>query len=400
MKILHVIPSLGWERGGPTAVIRGLARCQAEAGHRVTVLTTNQGMRDGRSGPDLGRHINVQRLKVIGPDRLAYTPGFARAMRSAIRDTDIVHVHSIFTNPVHVALREAREAEVPTILRPCGHLHRYSLSRSWWLKWPYLKIWGGSIRRACRSWHYTSEVEAAESWPWDSSPRFVLPNGIDPEEYTVERVPARAAVSLRWPELSDSPYVLFLGRLHPKKRLDLLIETFLAGAPLPFKLAIAGPDEVGQWEKVSAKYLRDSAARRRIVRLAAVTGQDKVCLLAGACLFALPSEHENFGVAALEALAVGTPVLLSPQVDLAAAAVADGVGYVAALERKLWRDRLASLLADISALDSLADKARTWARENFSWSYLAAELSRHYEWVIAGCPTGASVETTLAKSTV
>src|SRR5207253_8487615 len=61
----------------------------------------------------------------------------------------LMHVHSIFTNPTHVALREALAADVPTVFRPCGQLHRYSLRRSRWRKWGYLKLWGRMVRRAC-----------------------------------------------------------------------------------------------------------------------------------------------------------------------------------------------------------------------------------------------------------
>src|SRR5262249_23739144 len=161
-------------------------------------------------------------LPVVGPARLAYAPGFAAAVRARLRASDVVHVHSVFTNPVHVTLRAARAAGVPVVLRPCGHLHHYSLRRSAWRKRLYLALWGRRLRAACTAWHYTSAQEAAESWPWDDSPRFVLPNGIEPAAYAVDRDRAAAAVRRRWPEVGARPYVLFLGRLHPKKRLDLL----------------------------------------------------------------------------------------------------------------------------------------------------------------------------------
>jgi glycosyltransferase involved in cell wall biosynthesis len=391
MNILHVIPSLAWERGGPSAVVRALVRHQTEAGHRVSILTTNQGLRHGQKPIDLGPGAIVSQLSVLGSDRIAYSPGFARAARAELRDVDVAHVHSIFTHPIHVALREARVLEVPAILRPCGQLHLYSLTRSRWQKWAYLKLWGRMVRGACRAWHYTSDHEAHDSWPWDSSPRFVLPNGIEPAEYDVDRARARVTVAKRWPQLGDAPYVLFLGRLHPKKRLDLLMEAFLAGSPAPAKLVVAGPDQDGHWDRLAASYLNNRAANGRVIRVEMVTGKDKINLLAGACLFALPSEHENFGIAALEALAVGTVALLSPHVDLAEAAVAEGIAYSAPLEAKVWSDQFASLLADIPALELLSDKARIWARDNYSWSYLASELTRHYESVTRGAGVPARI---------
>jgi glycosyltransferase involved in cell wall biosynthesis len=346
------------------------------------VLTTNQGLRNGEQAVSLVRDVEVEQFRVRGPDRLAYAPGIAGAVKARLRGSDVVHVHSIFTYAAHVALREALAADVPAVFRPCGQLHRYSLRSSRWRKWGYLKVCGSMVRRVCTAWHYTSENEAAESWPWDSSPRFVLPNGIEPDDYRFERKEAREIVRKTWPQIDDSPYVLFLGRLHPKKRIDLLLEAFLDGAPPDFKLVVAGPDECNLWGSLAEQFLPKSAANGRVLQVGTVGGTDKVALLAGATLFALPSEHENFGVAALEALAAGTSVLLSPHVDFAEAAVAAGLAYTAPLETGAWRQRLATLLAAPADLDRLAPRAREWVNAEFSWSRISSQLLSQYQRVL------------------
>src|SRR5262249_3898598 len=139
----------------------------------------------------LAQSVTVERLPVWGPDRVAYAPGFAPAVRSRLRTSDIVHIHSILTHPVHAALREALAAGVPVALRPCGQLHPYSLGRSRWQKQAYLALWGRMVQSACSAWHYTSEREADASWPGDDSPRFVVPNGIEPGEFATDRGKAR-----------------------------------------------------------------------------------------------------------------------------------------------------------------------------------------------------------------
>jgi len=272
---------------------------------------------------------------------------------------------------------------VPVVLRPCGHLHDYSLRRSALRKRVYLAIGGRMVRRACTAWHYTSANESAHSWPGDESPRFVLPNGIEPALYDIDRAEARAAVGHAWPQLGVAPYVLFLGRLHPKKRLDLLLEAFLRGAAPGVKLVVAGPDECDLWPALVCRFL-SSAAAERVLRVGTVSGRDKVTLLAAARLFVLPSEHENFGVAALEALACGTPVLLSPHVDLAAAAFAEEAVHVAPLELDAWGERLAALSAGDGDSEA-SDRARHLVAEQFGWGRLAQELEGHYRWILAGC---------------
>jgi glycosyltransferase involved in cell wall biosynthesis len=376
MRILHVIPSIGRERGGPTAVIQALARHQVAAGHRVTIATTDQGTRHGESRVPLPGGVAIEMSRVVGPDRIAYAPRFALRLRHLLSDCDIAHVHSVFTYPVHAMLREALAKEVPVVLRPCGHLHRYSLSRSSWQKQQYLQRCGAMIRQACSVWHFTSDDEAAESWPWDDSPRFVLPNGVEPAEFAIDRERARAEVDRAWPQLKGSRFVLFLGRLHPKKRLNLLIEAFLAGAPSDCCLVVAGPDEAGLWPRLSAGL--SASASKRMVRVNTVQGSQKAELLAAAAVFALPSEHENFGIAVLESLAAGTPVLVSPHVDLAPAVVAAGLGRAVPLDVHQWREALADALSN-SASRTVAEAARAWVAEHYAWSTIAAELERHYQ---------------------
>jgi glycosyltransferase involved in cell wall biosynthesis len=374
MRILHVIPGLTRERGGPSVVVEGLVRHQSAVGHQVAVLTTDQGVRHGEHEVPLPSPVTLDRASVCGPDRLAYAPGYRTLVRTRLGHADVVHVHSIFTYPVHVTLREAAAAGVPVLLRPCGQLHRYSLRQSRWLKWAYLKLWGRMVRRSCTAWHYTSQRESAESWPWDDSPRFVLPNGIEPAEFAVDRHRARQRVSECWPQLGDAPYVLFLGRLHPKKRLDLLLEAFLTGAPTGFKLIVAGPDVHGLWPGLAGRWLATSRSAARVLRVGALGGDDKINLLAGANMFALPSEHENFGIAALEALAAGTRVLLSPHVDLAEAVVNTGWGEVLPLEPQLWRNRFAALSAEVHQAASICRDVAA----RYSWSRIAQELEQHY----------------------
>src|SRR5262249_49775172 len=159
------IPGLTRERGGPTSVIQALVHHQVEAGHDVTVLTTDQGARNGEWAVELHPGAEVMRLAVWGPDRIAYAPGFGQLVRRQLRVSDVVHVHSLFTYPIHVVLRAAAVAGVPVVLRPCGLLHRYSLGQSRWQKRGYLAMWGRMVRKACNAWHYTSEQEATGSWP-------------------------------------------------------------------------------------------------------------------------------------------------------------------------------------------------------------------------------------------
>lgn len=391
MRILHVIPGLTVERGGPSAVLHALARHQTALGHQVAVLTTEQGQRAGETPLTLGDAAAVETVPVVGPDFVAYAPDFRDAVRRHLPQADVVHIHSLFTYPVHVALREALAAGVAVVHRPCGHLHRYSLARSKWRKRCYLTLWGDLVRRACTAWHYTSAAEAAESWPGLTGRGFVLPNGIEPAEHGMDRTAARQTVNRLLPGLGEAPYVLFLGRLHPKKRLDLLLAAFVRGVPPRYHLVVAGPDEARLWPALAQRHVQSSAAGR-VWRLDLVRGEAKQALLSAAALFALPSEHENFGVAALEALASGTPVLLSPHVDLADAVVAARLGWTVPLDVDAWSRQLADRLTSPERLAAIAERAPAWVCEHYAWDRLVPELIERYRWTQAGCPGAAPPE--------
>lgn len=385
MRILHVIPGLTAERGGPSTVLAALCQHQATAGHEVHVLSTDQGARSGETPITLPRTIHHKVCRVVGPDRVAYAPGLAAELAALLPRIDLVHAHSIFTYPIHVTLRTALRFGTPVILRPCGLLHPYSLQRSRGVKRWYLRLWGRRTRAACHAWHYTSKREADLSWPHDGSRSFVLPNGFEAPAAMDPRH-ARDLVAREWSGLGNCPYVLFLGRLHPKKRLDLLAEAFLAGAPSTWRLAVVGPDEEKVWQDLQQRF-GPHPRWGDLVRINTVSGEKKTALLTAAGFFALPSEHENFGVAALEALALGTPLLLSPHVDLVEDLDAGDAVTVIPLETVQWQRRLAALLATPERHQATARDRAPGIRAQFSWARLTDDLLRYYQEIVASSPT-------------
>ena len=382
MKIVHVIPGLTRERGGTTAIVEGLVREQV-ATHEVTVLTTDQGARNGEQASTLADGVRLVRSEVRGPDRWSYSPEFAALAARELAACDLVQVHTIFTYPSHVALRTAHRLGRPVVLTPAGVLHPYSLQKSRLIKAAYLARYGASIRRAVSAWHYASQAEADQSWPHDRSPRFIVPYGVRPEQFRMSRPEAAAVVARLWPQLADVPYVLFLSRLHRKKNVEFLVRQFLATAPGRGKLVVAGPDEENLWADIARSL---PAVAERVVRIPMVTGEARTALLARATVFALSSEHENFGIVALEALAAGAPVLLSPHVDMAFAPELQRWVQVAPLEPQAWQTALTAALArPLSTTDD--GELRAVIDRHYSWAAIARSMDDRYHWVLAGCPT-------------
>jgi glycosyltransferase involved in cell wall biosynthesis len=127
----------------------------------------------------------------------------------------------------------------------------------------------------------------------------------------------------KFPQLRGERLLLFLGRLHPKKGCDLLLEAF-AHTETPLHLVLAGPCD----DATFLSRLQELARGRAVTFAGMLRGRDKWAALAAAEAFILPSHQENFGIAVAEALACGTPVLISDKVNIWREIADDGAGLV------------------------------------------------------------------------
>jgi glycosyltransferase involved in cell wall biosynthesis len=127
--------------------------------------------------------------------------------------------------------------------------------------------------------------------------------------------------------LRNKRVLLFLGRLHPKKGCDILIDAFAQVADDSVALVVAGPDQVG-WQTELHQRAEKLKITSRVVFPGMLQGQLKRAAFAVADAFVLPSHQENFGIAVVEALAVGLPVLISNRINIWREIDQDRAGYV------------------------------------------------------------------------
>jgi glycosyltransferase involved in cell wall biosynthesis len=216
---------------------------------------------------------------------------------------------------------------------------------------------------------YTTEEERRRAGDFARQPGVVVPLGID--------VPApangdpREEMLRRWPELSGKKVVLFLGRLHPKKGLDLLVRAFAAIARrrADAVLVLAGPDdgivrELGEW-------LRAERIESRVLLTGMLRGEDKAAMLRGADVFVLASYAENFAIAVAEAMAESRPVVISDQVYIWREVAAAEAGLVVRCDAGELESALDKLLADGALADRMGRNGRRLVEERFRWDEIA-----------------------------
>lgn len=373
LRVLHVVPSFypAVRYGGPIQSVRSLAQAQARRGDDVHVYTTNV---DGPTESDvpLAQPVDDGGVKVwyfatgIGR-RLYRSPDMARALWANVKTFDIVHIHSVFLWTTSAAAHVARRLGVPYIIAPRGMLVGDLISRkSTVIKRAWIMLLDRRNIERAAAVHATSQLEVDEFRALGFHPyRTVLvANGVDFPEVQ-EALAARR----------EGHTILFLGRVNWKKGLDRLIPAMrnVSGA----RLLIAGNDDENYRPKLEA-LARASGVEDRVEFLGPVYGDDKWALIRAAKLLVLPSYSENFGIVALEAMACGCPVVLTPEVGIAKAIGEAGAGIVSDGDPERLGHAIAALLANPELRRTMGEVGRRLARERFSWDAIAEQMDDAY----------------------
>jgi glycosyltransferase involved in cell wall biosynthesis len=394
MRVLHVTPYFApaFVYGGPPRSILGLCRALHRLGIGVQVLTTTANGA-GELPASLSRDgcyegVAVRYLAHAFPRRMFGARGLLTALREEVGQCDIVHVHGLWNLPAWLAARQAGRAGVPYVLSPRGMLDRGSLGHhavrkrmAYWLV-ERRTLAGAALL------HATSPAEALTLEARGLGvPIAIVPNGVD--------IPARArhsagVVRRRLGLPGQAPLIVFLGRIHPAKRLDLLAGAFerVRAAGMDAHLVIAGPDELGHRRRVEPAF----AASAPLVRWTGELGDDdKWALLADASALVLCSDSESFGMSVLEALAVAVPVVVTrtcPWKDVDEF----GCGHWVPQNSLAIAEGLLHLLAHPAAARDMGRRGAALVRERYSWEPISRAMAERYESVLAGAarPTGIS----------
>ena len=286
------------QMGGPSNAIYWQAKALTKAGHDVTVVATSQ---------SLPKSVPLNRWLSLDCGRVIYTrnPHFYLPVKhiwyswQAIRQAEIVHINSLFYPASLAWVLMSRLLRKPIVWSPHGELSPVALRFR-----PRLKRLLLSVFRLCRSslcFHATSDTETTHIRQY-----FGANTQVGEIHNTMEFASPVVRVA--------RPYLLFMGRLHPIKAVDRLLEALSTSRQFlesGYSLLIAGPIS----DKAHAQRLNEQVATLKLSAkvsfLGPVYGEQKEQLYANARLLILPSHSENFGNVVIESLAQGTPVVAS-----------------------------------------------------------------------------------------
>ena len=360
MRHLHFVQSIEpLEGGGLGRAAVDLHRALAAAGEASSLVTTCRGVPAPVSG-------GVAQFLRSAPSKAYFSPTLWKAAVAMVAGCDVVHGHGFYTGVNWALGRAARRTGRPLVYHPHGMLEPWILGRSRGKKALAHWIFENANFAHARLWRALTEREAGQIRGLGiKAPVVVAPNGIDVAAFDA---PAPAIANER-------KVILFLGRIHPKKGLPLLLSAWSQAKQFHtgWEIVIAGPDEEGHRAQLESQIVAEGLGNS--VRFVGVVGgAEKTAWLQAADLFVLPSHSEGFSVAILESLGSRTPVLATRACNFPAIEPS-GAGWLCDVEAgSLARALDAALSADDAERRQRGLAGRALVERDYTWSAIAQKL--------------------------
>ena len=326
LKILQLVHTLDPSVGGVATSVLALSRGLARRGHKIDIVVLDEASAPWIQDVDLSVHA-------LGSGLTSYR--YSRALLPWLRkhggEYDRVVVNGIWQYLSLAAWRRYAGSSIPYYVFPHGMLdpwfkETFPLKHlKKWLYWPWAEY---RVLRDAAAVIFTSEEERLQArksfWLYRAREK-VSPLGVEASPILPN---AKSEFLSRYPQLLSTRNFLFLGRLHPKKGCDILLDAFARlSSRESTSLILAGPDQIG-WEKDLRRQVESLNLTDRVVFTGMLQGAMKQGAFASADAFVLPSHQENFGISVVEALAAGIPVLISNRVNIWREIDADRAGYI------------------------------------------------------------------------
>ena len=387
MKVVQVVPHIGAESSGPSYSVPMLCHGLVENGVKTQLCFLRE----------IPQWLKGEKFKIANyPQRdnfnLGWSPEMARGLREACQTADVIHGNSLWMMPNVYPFWAVKGTKCKLVVAPRGTLAAWSLKKGWLKK----KIFGWLLQNQVLSradmFHATSEKEYEEI----RAAGYKQPVAIVPIGMEVPETRLRSKVEVVGGE-GRLHRVAFFGRLHKVKAVDRLVQAWeiitkesnhncqpqpaISTSFHDWELVVAGPDN-GIRDELEQYIAEHKVPRVRFV--GEINGVAKYDFLSASDIYVLPSFTENFGITVAEALACGTPAIVSRGTPW------HGVGNNRC---GWWVENTPGVLAEtMRQAMSISDEERSamgkngkeWIRRDFSWEGIGAKMKAAYEWLLNG----------------
>jgi len=378
VKILHVVPFFSPALGGSVEVPYQLCKELAKRGHQITIYTSDYKL--DLPYVDSLRGVRVCSFRTFSSwSNLYITPHMAGVARKETSQFDIIHLHHFRTFQSIVAHHYTQKYGIPYVLQAHGTVLR--LVERQRLKRLFDIFFGYRLLKHSARVIAVADLEVGQyqamGVPEDKIE--TVPNAIDPSQYA--DLPDRGAFRRKNGIGREEKVVLYLGRIHKSKGIDLLVEAFsgLPGAGNNARLVIVGPD--GGYLPQAKEAVARFGVGERVMFTGPLYQRDKLEAYVDADVYALSSSHEMFPLTVLEAWMCGLPVITTDRCGVADW-VKDRGGYVVPYDPAALRHALEMMLANESLRKEFGEQGRKLVLEQFTWSVAAGKVEDLYNDVL------------------
>jgi glycosyltransferase involved in cell wall biosynthesis len=369
-KIIQITPAISEESSGPSYSVRRLTESLIEIGRDVELVSLEW--------PNTPKINILHTFPIYGNTRIGRSPELfdwlnKRASKTA--NTPIFHNHGMWQMNAVYPGTIANKYNIPYIVSPRGTFSQKAFNSGSIIKKCFWPLYQRPSFKNVSLFHATSYQEYLDIRNRGfKQPVSIIPNGID--------IPPRFEKSEQ-----SIRTLLFLGRIHPIKGLDLLLPAWkiLQDKFPDWQLRIIGNDfgyhgTTGYKNKIIK--LSNQLKIKRVIFSDALFGIEKWKAYSDSDIYILPTYSENFGVTVAEALSSGIPVIVTkgaPWENIEKI----GAGYWTDIKIESLTNAMEKLmLMTPYEINKMGEKGRDWMINEYSWNYIANKMSNMYDWVV------------------
>ncbi|HEX4166830.1 MAG TPA: glycosyltransferase [Bryobacteraceae bacterium] len=376
---IHVVSHLDPKYGGLSSAVPALSSAVAAATGQPNQLAAFC-LPDEHFVPTVTPGVTIEYFP-LGRSQWFRSPERRQKFRALVRQSSGVHIHGLWQASTSAAARLAQTEKKPYVISAHGMLESWALANKRIKKSLYAALFERANLRAAAGLHALTEAEAADYRRFGlTNPITVIPNGVD-----VPAAPSPELFFQHFKNLAGRRIVLFLGRIHFKKGLDLLADAWarLSRQFPAAHLVLAGPDFEGTQARIVER-LRTHGIAEDVTFAGMLSGNLKWSALAAAECFVLPSYSEGLSVSVLEAMGMGLPVVITEQCNLPEVAT-HGCGWTIRPKTEELEAALVGLLrATRESRQTCGANGRKLVAERFTWHVIGRQMGSLYERLAGG----------------
>jgi glycosyltransferase involved in cell wall biosynthesis len=381
MKILFVIPALGSVYGGPSKCVLDLAEVLGRQGVDLDIVTTTANGANRLNIPTQiwikEKFYRIQYFSYSNFIDYKFSWSLTRWLFQNISNYDLVHTHAIFSYPTLPAHLACQIYKIPYLMTPHGMLEPWALSYKSRKKNFYFNLFEKrSLQRAIAIQILASTEAINVKQLGLKSPLVLVPNGIYQNDF--QELPNSEIFYQKFPEIRNKTLILFLGRIDPKKGLDLLAIAFKK-IHIQFPdthLILAGPDNIN-FSPTVKDYFSEVNCLDAVTFTGMLTGTLKYATLAAADIYVAPSYSEGFSVSVLEGMASGLPCVITTGCNFPEA-IGEKAALVVDIDATQIGDAILWCLANPEESRQMGDRARKLIFEKYTWDNISKIMIETY----------------------